>query len=363
VGTTIDDKYEIVREIGRGGFGAVCEAIDRSIGAKVAIKFLNPQVARSKESLEAFKAEAKRVTDLEHPNIVGWKTFGETDDGTRYFVMELLQGDEVEKAIQKEKEGRLKPKRVARIMLQTLDALRKAHRKSILHLDLKPKNVFLVPGEEKRERQDFVKIIDFGIGLHIGGGEVAATASRSDEGPRRGTGTIPAPETAAPKSKKSASSIKRCTGCTPEYASPEQCGHMIQGEEIVALDGRSDIYSLGVMAFQMLTGRLPFEAPSREKRRDWYRIHREVQPRKVRSVQSKVPRRLASFVDRCLSKERDDRFADTDEAYALLDRFVNPPILETAAKMTGVVVLPLIAIGVFVFLFLLPPKQIGRAHV
>ncbi len=341
VGSIVDGKYEVVRELGRGGFGSVVEAKDRILGARVAIKFLNPHVARSKESLKAFKAEAKRVTDLEHPNIVGWKTFGETPDGTRYFVMEYLEGQDLEKAMKTEKA--LRPRRTARILLQCLDALRQAHKKSILHLDLKPRNVYLLPAEGSEDEQDLVKVIDFGIGQYMGGKDVVSAEA--------GSGTFVMPH------KGGRATIRRCTGCTPEYASPEQCGHMLPGDDIADLDGRSDLYSLGVMAFQMLTGELPFEAPPKEKRRDWYRLHREEPPKKVRAVNSKVPRPLAAFVDRCLAKSPDERFADTNEAFEKLDRWVHPPVLVTAAKMAGVAIVPLAIAGLLIVRGVIDPPE------
>ena len=126
VGSLLHDKYRIVKEIGRGGFGVVYEAVDeRGAGNRVAIKLILPEFERTREQFIAFREEAHRVTLLHHPNIVDWKVFDQTPDGTPYFVMELLEGEELDKIVRRE--GRIEPARAARIMLDVLDALRAAH--------------------------------------------------------------------------------------------------------------------------------------------------------------------------------------------------------------------------------------------
>ena len=370
VGTLFDAKYLILRRIGKGGFGVVYEARDIRLDHRVAIKLLHSGATRSAEDLEAFKSEARRATRLSHPNIVDWKTFEQSGDGAWYFVMELLEGEELEDILKRE--GTLDARRTSRILLQILDALRAAHDvgsgQSVLHLDLKPKNVFLVaahPGESEER----VKVIDFGIGQFIGAQEAAGSPPSpsspaevvSDQGPvteSRGSPPGADPDEGkqtlltvhtfetdggedARRSTDSSKDFQRSTACTPEYAAPEQCAHLLPELDAVPLDGRADLYALGVIGFQMLTGKLPFEKPARRK--DLLHIKQSVEPRKAGSMGVRVPKRLAQFIDRCLSRHRDGRYRDANEAYEALWDVVHPPLRKSLLGAAGLVVLAAVA--------------------
>ncbi|MFN0244555.1 MAG: protein kinase domain-containing protein [Planctomycetota bacterium] len=345
IGTLFHHKYRILSMIGVGGFGSVYEARDeRGAGNRVAIKILRSDLATNPVLVTAFRNEARRLTRLGHPNIVDWKVFDESDDGTRYFVMELVEGEELDRLLARE--APLPPKRAARILLQILDALRAAHHlgegESILHLDLKPRNVFVVPARAGREEQ--VKVIDFGIGQYIGeeaedelpdlSASTPRDAAAGDTGFHATTMRFKvADEVPAPKG------FRRCSGCTPEYASPEQSAHVLGLDDIRTLDGRSDLYSLGVMAFQMLTGHLPFTRPL--SRADMLRLHLHRPPRRLGSMGVKVPRALAHFVDRCLQKDPDDRFPDTHIALRAMQAIVHPPI----GKRVALIGVPLLLVA------------------
>jgi serine/threonine protein kinase len=327
-GELLGGKYRVKTLKGRGGFKSVYEGVDEMLGARVAIAVLNPKGARSYRALEHFQDEARVLTTLDHENIVRWITFDRTPDGLHFFVMEYLDGEELEKVLRRE--GRLPPKRVARILLQVLSALRRAHapgkRGRLLHLDLKPDNVFLLPALTPNDPER-VKVIDFGIGQHVGA-EV-----RAAERPQLGTlyelptedlgksvGSVALPEDHGPHAGR----VQRARGGTLLYASPEQCKHLAGHRDIAELDGRSDLYSLGVMAFRMLTGQFPFA-----KCESAYQAidnHLNVAPRKVGSIGVRVPRKLATFVDRCLQKNRDKRWRDAAEAQAFLERYVDPRV-------------------------------------
>lgn len=340
-------KYRLVRLIGKGGFGTVYEARDeRGAGNRVAVKVVNPEYSSDPRLVRAFRAEARRMTRLSHPNIVDWKNFDADEQGLCYFVMELVEGEELDKVLARK--GPLPHDRAARILLQILDALRAAHHHaeggSVLHLDLKPRNVFLLPPRSGRDEQ--VKVIDFGIGQHVGddaddpgvlpgGVSKLETSAFSDFNPT----TLRFHDAAF----QDPPGMRRCQGCTPEYASPEQAAHVLGMPEIVALDGRSDLYSLGVMAFQMLTGELPFARPV--LRTDYLRLHLSGQPRKIAATSVKVPRSLARFVERCLAKDRDARFRDANEAYGALERIVHPPVLLRALVGGAVLVAAAFAFG------------------
>jgi serine/threonine protein kinase len=324
-GAVLDGKYLIKKQLGRGGYGSVFEAEDQRIRARVAIKLLDVRRARSRMDQKAFQDEARRVTQLDHQNIVGWKAFDETEDGLLYFVMEYVQGEDLGRLLRNE--GRLEPMRAARILLQMLDALRAAHHlsesESILHLDLKPSNVFVVPGKHG-VADERVKVIDFGIGQYIGGAEYDLTHGAPLD-------PAPAPErppddevtiSVRPSTRPATDRTQRCQGCTPEYASPEQCAHFLPDRPIAPLDGRSDLYSLGVIAFRMLSGELPY--PSGLDRREYLRLHIEAPPRRLADLAVRVPRELQRFVERCLEKDRERRWRDANEAYEFLRRFVHP---------------------------------------
>ena len=369
IGTLFHDKYRIVRRLGQGGFGTVYEASDeRGAGNRVAIKVLLAGAAASAEQQDAFKNEARRLTRLSHPNVVDWKVFDETEAGEAYFVMELVDGEEFDDTLKRE--GVIDPVRAGKILLQTLDALRAAHHLSpteaILHLDLKPENLFRI--SERHGREEQVKVLDFGIGQYVGQPE-------NEEGEELVAGAMPATRQPATADTELASvafssltfsrpaetddpaaarGVVRSLGCTPEYASPEQCEHVMFEPDIDHLDGRSDLYSLGVMAFRMLSGRLPFEAPA-WNRLDLLRMHREEEPPTLASLGVKVPRPLARFVERCLAKDRDERWKDTQEAYEFLDNWLNPPAWRTAVKVAA----PLVAAAAALVIWL----WVTRANV
>ena len=336
VGSVFDGKYLLTRRIGKGGFGVVYEARDLRLDHKIAIKLMRPDATRSAADLEAFKSEARRATRLSHPNIVDWKTFEKSQDGTWYFVMELLEGEELDTLLKRE--GVLDAKRAGAILLQVLDALRAAHDlgdgQSVLHLDLKPKNIFVLrgkPGEPER-----VKVIDFGIGQFAGNETPASpraerparVSQAEDEVPDQTLFSVhrfeDAFESDTAKAALASDSVQRSNACTPEYAAPEQCAHLLPELEPLPLDGRADLYALGVVAFQMLTGRLPFEKPKRRK--DLLHIKQSVEPAKAGESDVPVPKRLAAFVDRCLQRNRDARFHDSEEAYRALEKIVDPPV-------------------------------------
>lgn len=326
VGTLLHNKYRLTRRIGIGGFGTVYEARDeRGAGNRVAVKVVRSEYSSDPKLVRAFRSEARRMTRLSHPNIVDWKNFDEDENHNCYFVMELVEGEELDRILSRT--GPIDPKRAGELLLQILDALRAAHHladgSSILHLDLKPRNVFVVPARAGRPEQ--VKVIDFGIGQHIGaevddgcdsGGATSPTDTLGD------TDFNPSSMHFADASEGDPPGFRRCHGCTPEYVSPEQAAHVLGRPDVLQLDGRADVYSLGVMAFQMLSGELPFAPPI--VRTDYLRLHMSAQPRSLVSTRTKVPRALARFVDRCLQKERDDRFRDTDEAFAALESIVRP---------------------------------------
>lgn len=210
-------EYRVVKQLGRGAFGAVYHATHTVIGKQVALKVLNASFSEDAAMAARFIDEARAVNRIAHPNIVDIFGFGVLPDGRKYCVMELLRGETLGDRV--EKSGPLEPALALDVLSQIASALDAAHGSGIVHRDLKPENVFLcepVPGESRATK---VKLLDFGI-AQIADGLHQRTGSNMVLG-------------------------------TPAYMSPEQC----RGARI---DYRSDIYSLGVVAFELLTGKQPF---------------------------------------------------------------------------------------------------------
>ena len=217
--------YEVQSLVGRGGMGAVYRGVQRSLDRAVAIKVLPPEVAdRDPQFAARFKQEAKAMAKLSHPNIVPVHDFGQTPDGLLYFVLDFVDGTDLHQIIRSE--GHLSPKIAAAIISQVCDALEFAHEHGIVHRDIKPSNVMV-------DKRGQVKVADFGLAKSLEAKEILTTAATM-------TGTIMG---------------------TPAYMAPEQA----QGKKV---DHRADIYSLGAMFYEMLTGAVPhgvFEPPSHQR--------------------------------------------------------------------------------------------------
>jgi len=276
VGKTIAGKYKIVRLLGEGGMGCVYVG-EQPMGTtvrKVAVKTLHKHLSHDPQIKARFQREVGTVAALEHPNTIQVFDFGETDDGTLYIVMELVQGRSVADWL--EKDGPMAPERVERILGQVCGSLEEAHGHGIIHRDLKPDNIVLC---ERAGQKDWVEVLDFGI------------AKRSNEQDER---------------EQKLTQQGMVLG-TPPYMSPEQ----FTGNP---LDLRSDIYALGVMAYEMLTGRLPFEANTPW---EWATQHMTAQPKPI-EIQPNgpgIPPKMRAAIMRALSKNRDERPATVKEFF------------------------------------------------
>jgi serine/threonine protein kinase len=216
-GAVFDGRYRLERLLGMGGMGAVYEAVQLAVDRPVAIKVLKPGLARDLRDVARFQQEARAVAALAHPNTIRLFDFGQVEDGSLFLVMELLRGETLEELIARE--APLAPARAAGIALQIAEALVEAHAHGIVHRDLKPPNIFLA---EVLGRQDFVKVLDFGI--------AKVSGDRAADAPLTSTGVAVG---------------------SPRWIAPEQA----TGEHIT---GQADLYTLGVIAFEMLTGRSLF---------------------------------------------------------------------------------------------------------
>ena len=217
----LDQRYKVARKLGEGGMSFVYEAKDIATGEMVAVKIMTPKLAQDRTAAERLRREAGLAMRLDHPNICRILRLGETEDGLIYLVMPLLVGELL--SDKEVREGPIAVEVGVPIMRQVCDALHFAHQQQIVHRDLKPENIFICPEGEGKIR---AVVTDFGL----------AKERRAEPG----------------MAKLTATGI--ILG-TPEFMSPEQ----IRGK---ALDGRSDIYALGLVAYEMFTGKLPFEGKS-----------------------------------------------------------------------------------------------------
>ena len=264
-------SYRIVRPLGRGGMGAVYLAEHPVIGSKVAIKFLHQQFSNDKRIVKRFFDEARAVNIIGHDNILRILDLDSTADNQHYFVMEFLHGHSLQALVDT---GNPIPLEVSGpILLQCCEALQAAHDKNIVHRDLKPENIYLV---SHRGRRNFVKLVDFGIAKLSSGDK--SEVSRTQTGMVMGT---------------------------PAYMSPEQAGGLIE-----RIDGRSDVYSLGVVFYQLATGRLPFEG---ESFGELLIAHLQLPPPTPTEFEPSIPPVLEAILLKALAKKQEDRFQSMNE--------------------------------------------------
>jgi len=261
--------FELGALLGRGGFAEVYEATDVKLKRRVAVKVLRGDLPVSEALAERFRREAEAVAKLRHPNIVTIHQVGE-GEGLSYYVMPLIEGESLRQRLG---HGPLPITEARRILRETASALAVAHKTGLVHRDIKPDNIML-EGEESR-----VVVMDFGIAKALASGETGLT----------GTGMIVG---------------------TPHYMSPEQA----MGSKEV--DARSDVYALGVVAYQMLTGRLPFEGETAQEVLVQH-ITGEAAP--ADSLRPDVPDDLLDAVERCLRKDPAARFASAEELLRSLE--------------------------------------------
>ena len=290
-------NYEITAKIGEGGMGVVYLAVHPVIGKKVAMKAIHPELSRNPEVVSRFMMEAKAVNQIGHDHIVDIADFGNTPSGDFYFVMEYLQGESL--ADRLKREVLISQARALAIAAQVADALGASHDHGIIHRDLKPENIFLIT---RRGNPDFVKVLDFGL----------AKLTQVEEKVTH---------------KTRAGSVMG----TPYYMSPEQ------GEGKLQIDNRADIYSLGIILFEMLTGKVPFGGEGYGEIIVKHITHQAPSARKINPAVSAA---VEMILFRALAKERSARFQTMQEFRdALLDpeRYVAAtPTTGLPAELTGV---------------------------
>ena len=270
IGRTLNHRYLVEDKVGEGGFGAVFRGKQLATGREVALKILHPHNVSDETIVARFRREAEACSKLRDPHTVTTYDFDETPDGILYLAMELLRGKSLHQ-VQKS-EGRLPYERVLGILDQVAASLAEAHENGIVHRDMKPENVFI----ESRDGADHVKVLDFGIAKVV-----------SDER------QVPA-----------LTAVGQTLG-TLEFMSPEQ----LRGQK---LDGRSDIYALGMMSYEMLTGTLPFA--SAKSPIDIINFHMRQEPPSPSKLTDKVtiPPGVDAIILKMVAKDKEKRFSDAN---------------------------------------------------
>ena len=267
-------EYLILEKIGTGGMGSVYKASQPAMNRMVAIKILHPKLANRKDLTSRFRREARAMSQLTHPNTVKVFVYGELeDDGSLYIVMEMLEGKNLNQAVRKD--GPIPTERAIPILIQVCGALQEAHELGIVHRDLKPENIFL---SNQGGIADYPKVLDFGLAKVTERQMQPGSIILTQEGMVFGT---------------------------PEFMSPEQA----QGK---TLDARSDIYSLAVILYEVLTGKLPFSAKSPMEYIQKH-VTEPIIPLSERVPERRFPEELDAVLAHALSKKPEQRYQTAAE--------------------------------------------------
>ena len=259
-GSTFAGRYQIIEELGRGGMGRVYKVLDKEVNAKVALKFIKPEIASDEKTIERFRNELKTARDIAHKNVCRMYDLNK-EEGSYYITMEYVSGEDLKSMIRMSKQ--LSVPTALSIAKQVCDGLSEAHRLGIIHRDLKPSNIMI-------DKVGDARIMDFGIARSL--------------------------------TRKSITDKDVMIG-TPEYMSPEQ----VEGKP---LSQGTDIYSLGIILYEMLTGHVPFEAETALSVA--YKHVNEV-PKEPKKLNAQIPDNLNRIILKCLAKEREKRYQSTDE--------------------------------------------------
>jgi serine/threonine-protein kinase len=283
-------KYRILQKIGSGGMGAVYKAMQPKIGRPVAIKILHSKLVGRRDLVSRFSREAKALAHLTHPNTVKVFDDGVLPDGSLYIVMEFLEGRNLNQAVRAQ--GPMHAGRALPVLIQVCGALEEAHRRGIVHRDLKPENIFLC---NQGGLEDFPKVLDFGL------------AKVTEREMRPGSVVL---------------TQEGMVFGTPEFMSPEQA----QG---LTIDGRSDIYSLAVILYEVLTGKLPFDA---KVPMEYIQLHVTQQPIPLdaRCAGLTFPPGLGAALAKAMAKNPAQRYQSAAEFAASLARFTGKGPSSTA---------------------------------
>ena len=282
INQVLNNRFKVESKIGEGGFGAVYRGTQLATGRKVALKLLHPEMTKDENLVARFRREGMVLCNLRDAHTITTYDFDQTPDGTLYIAMELLEGKSLHQIFHEQ--APLEWKRVFKILTEMCSSLAEAHSQGIVHRDLKPENIYL---ETRPGNPEFVKILDFGIAKVMRGDSI---------------------DPQSPQLTATGQTLG-----TLEYMSPEQ----LMGK---ALDGRSDVYALGVVAYEMITGRLPFPDAKGPAGLITAQLKQPPQPPSVANPKAKLPPEADRIILKCLEKDKNNRYADvTALAEALAD--------------------------------------------
>jgi serine/threonine protein kinase/tetratricopeptide (TPR) repeat protein len=266
-GSTFAGRYQIIEELGKGGMGEVYKVLDKEVNAKIALKLIKPEIAADKKTIERFRNELKTARDISHKNICRMYDLNK-EENSYYITMEYVEGQDLKGLIRQSRQ--LTVGTTISIAKQVCDGLAEAHRLDVVHRDLKPQNIMI-------DKEGNARIMDFGIARSLKAKGIT------------GSGVMIG---------------------TPEYMSPEQ----VEGKEV---DQRSDIYSLGVILYEMVTGKVPFEGDTP------FTIgvkHKSEAPKDPREFNVQLPEDLSRVILRCMEKDKKERYQSAGEARSELTR-------------------------------------------
>ncbi len=272
IGQTLNNRFKVESKIGEGGFGAVYRGTQLATNRKVALKLLHPEMTKDENLVARFRREGMVLCNLRDAHTITTYDFDQTPDGTLYIAMELLEGKSLHQIFHEE--APLEWKRVFKILTEMCSSLAEAHEQGIVHRDLKPENIYL---EHRPGNNEFVKILDFGI----------AKVMRGD-----------AIDPQSPQLTATGQTLG-----TLEYMSPEQ----LMGKQ---LDGRSDVYALGVVAYEMITGRLPFPDAKGPAGLITAQLKQTPLPPSQANPKARLPEAADRTILKCLEKDKNNRYAD-----------------------------------------------------
>jgi serine/threonine protein kinase len=282
LGRVLGGRYAVESVVARGGMGIVYRARHLAVGRPVAVKILRADLARNTEALARFHREAKAAAAIGHPHIIEVIDFGHSPEGDAYLVMELIEGIDLAGLLRRE--TRLPVARALEIARQVADALGAAHAKGIVHRDLKSENVMVI----SRDEGDYAKVLDFGISKMLEDDQGRAPITR--DGVVLGT---------------------------PQYMAPEQ------GSDGGLVDHRADLYALGCILFELLTGALPYDGKTPMEVM-YKHNHAAIPKPSSRLTDVRIPSAVDVIVTRLLAKSRDDRYPDARAVIEALDAALSP---------------------------------------
>jgi eukaryotic-like serine/threonine-protein kinase len=287
----LDGQFHILQKIGSGGMGAVYKASQPEMNRTVAVKILHPKLANRKDLVSRFRREARAMSHLSHPNTVKVFLYGELDDGSLYIVMEFLEGKNLHQTVRKG--GPLSWQRALPILIQVCGALEEAHQKGIVHRDLKPENIFLC---NQGGIEDFPKVLDFGLAKVTEREMRPGSIILTQEGMVFGT---------------------------PEFMSPEQAQGFV-------LDARSDLYSLAIILYEAITGKLPFEAKTPMEFIQHHVVSKPIDLDQ-RAPELSFPAGLGAAIAKAIEKKPEDRYQTALDFARALEPFA--PLPRSVADM------------------------------